>query len=99
MKNPAFSESTLIGSCLLLAHATFYDALPSNAEGKAPIAPVDLGPSKRAPARGFAQRLLTALDNAFYRQRLKQREAYLARSSDLCDLERRIRDLERSPAF
>ena len=50
-------------------------------------------PSKRdaAPTSGFLDRL----DAWFWRQMQKDREAYLARSSDVFDLERRIDALER----
>jgi len=99
MKNSAFPSNSLIDTCLALAHATFYDALPSNAEHKSAIAPAHLAPAKRAPSGGILQRALSALDNWFYRQRMKDREAYLGKSQDIFDLERRIRDLERNPAF
>lgn len=97
MKNPALSDSSLIGTCLALAHATFYDALPSNAEQRGAIAPADLAPAKRAPSEGVLQRLANALDDWFFRQRLKEREAYLAQAQDVFDLERRMRELERRP--
>ena len=35
-----------------------------------------------------------ALDNWFYRQRMKEREAYLAQSQDIFELERRMRHLD-----
>src|SRR4051812_46913675 len=72
-----YPDTSLLGHCLALAHATFYDALPSNAQHRAPTAPATL-PPKRAPAGGPLQRWTDALDNWFYRQRLKDREAYLA---------------------
>lgn len=93
-----YSESGLIGQCLALAHATFYDALPANVEHKAPTAPATL-PSKRAPAGGIFQRFAEALDNWFYRQRVKDREAYLAQATDIFDVERRMRELERHPYY
>ena len=45
------------------------------------------------PRRGWLDRL----DAWFWRREQKAREAYLARSTDVFDLERRIRDLERRP--
>jgi hypothetical protein len=48
-----------------------------------------------APARQPRLTLLDRLDGWFTRQEQRQREAYLAQSQDICDLERRIRHLER----
>ena len=93
-----FPEHTLVGHCIALAHATFYDALPSNVEHKPPIAPEKL-PSKRIGIGAAFQRFIEALDNWFYRQRLKDREAYLAQATDVYDVERRMRELERNPAY
>ena len=45
----------------------------------------------KAPAAG----LLDRLDHWFWRQEQRQREAYLAQASDIYDLERRMRHLER----
>jgi len=93
-----YSDKSVIGQALALAHATFYDALPSNVQHKAPTAPAAL-PSKRTPLSGTLQRWTEALDNWFYRQRVKDREAYLAQSSDIFDVERRMRELERHPYY
>jgi flagellar motility protein MotE (MotC chaperone) len=93
-----YPEKSLIGQCLALAHATFYDALPANVADKAPTAPATL-PSKRAPAGGAFQRFSQALDNWFYRQRMKDREAYLEQAADIFDVERRMRELERRPHY
>lgn len=49
-------------------------------------------------ARVFAlmlRRMGRAIERAFWRMRQRDVEKYLAQSSDLVDLERRIRDLER----
>lgn len=40
--------------------------------------------------------LLARLDRWFWRQAQREREAYLAGAHDICDLEARIRRLERS---
>jgi len=93
-----YSEKSLIGQCLALAHATFYDALPSNVQHKAPTAP-DALPPKRAPFGSAVQRWLDALDSWSYRQRVKEREAYLAQAHDVFDVERRMRELERRPYY
>jgi hypothetical protein len=93
-----FPENTLVGHCIALAHATFYDALPSNVEHKPPIAPATL-PSKRIGIGAAFARFMEALDAWFYRQRMKEREAYLAQAVDVYDVERRMRELERNPAY
>lgn len=56
------------------------------------------GKTAAAPAKPDATPRLTVLDRLdgwFWRQMQKDREAYLARSSDVFDLERRIDALER----
>ena len=62
------------------------------------------GPGKPAPRTASATAhhplakrptWLDRLDGWFWRQEQKEREAYLARSKDIFDLERRIRALER----
>ena len=92
--NHAFTDNSLLGTCLMLAHSTFYDALPSNTGRRGPTAPSDVS-GKRAPRANVLQRALTAVDNWFYRQRAKELEAYLAKASDVYDLEHRIRRLQR----
>ena len=72
----------------------FYDALAANAEKRSPIAPAGTPADKRAPRANVLQRLWHALDRWFYRQRMKEIEAYLARASDRVDLERRVRQIE-----
>jgi hypothetical protein len=91
----AFPENSLISTCIMLAHSTFYDALPANAERREPIAPAGVAPSKRAPREPLMQRLVNALDNWFYRQRVREREAYLSQAKDIFELEYRMRQLER----
>src|SRR5215203_5396995 len=76
MKNPPFADKSLLGTCIQLAHATFYEALPSNIDHRAPVAPAVLT-AKRARRPNALQRGLEALDNWFHRQRLASREAYL----------------------
>jgi len=94
--NHAFPDNSILGSVLSLAHATFYDALPSNVQNRAPVAPATAFPPKRT---GILERSFEAIDNWFYRQRQNERESWLAQSSDLADLERRMRQLERRPYY
>ena len=56
-----------------------------------PRTPTDAEPA--APRRGLVERL----EHWFWTQRQKDLEAYLAQSTDIHDLEARIRDLERNP--
>lgn len=57
--------------------------------------------ARRSTARPRPARpgLLDRLDQRLWRQRQKDREAFLARASDIADLERRLRDLERTPYY
>ena len=57
------------------------------------------GHDRTTPARPFRRRrsLFDWLDGWFWRQALKEREAYLARAVDAYDLERRITALQRAP--
>lgn len=91
----AFSEHSIVGSCIKLAQSTFFDALPANAEMKTPTAPEKLPAAKRVAREGRLAQWLNALDNWLYRQQVEQREAYLAESQDIFELEARIRHLER----
>ena len=49
-----------------------------------------------APAKAAHSSLLDRLDAWFWRQRQRADESYLARSQDVFELERRMRELERS---
>ena len=57
-----------------------------------PVRPVDPDRPRRAADRGG---MLDRLDRWFWRQEQKAREAYLAHSQDVFDLERRMTALER----
>ena len=95
----AFSEHSIVGSCIKLAQTTFFEALPANAEMKTPTAPEKLPAVKRLAREGRLLQWVHALDNWLYRQQVKQREAFLAQSQDIFELEARIRHLERRPQF
>lgn len=101
MKNlhPAYPEHTVIGTFIKMAQATFYEALPANVDSMAPIAPANPVPAKRAPSGSVLQRLWNALDRWFYRQNMKEREAYLAQASNLYEVEERMRELDRVRYF
>ncbi len=92
-----FPENSLVGNCIRLAQTTFFDAMPARADVQVPKAP-----ALRAPAKSetFGQRLARwteNFENWLYRQRMNDRDAYLAQSQDVFELERRLRDLDRRP--
>ncbi|MFO1323290.1 MAG: DUF3563 family protein [Burkholderiales bacterium] len=97
--NHAFPEHSVIGTCIKLAHATFYDALPSNAAHLAPAAPVTIPGTKRTPPLGVLQRWAEAFDRWSYKQTMKEREAYLAQSQDIFELEARLRHMDGRPYY
>jgi hypothetical protein len=73
-----------------LAHLCFLVAEALRPSAGAPAAPAAV------PTRLHA---LDRLDRWFWRQRQKDREQYLARATDVADVERRLRDLERTPYY
>jgi len=52
--------------------------------------------TNRDSARARPLSLLQRLDRWFWQQQVREREAYLAQSQDIFELERRIRHLERA---
>ncbi len=82
--NPTMSESGFINLCIQMAQSTFSDVMPSRT--------IEIRTKK-------VSSWTSALADWFYRQQVKEREAYLAKSTDIFDLERRIRQLEREPHY
>ena len=95
----AFTEHSIVGSVIKLAQATFFEALPANAQVRTPTAPEKMPAVKRVARESRLQRWMNAVDGWLYRQQVKQREAYLSEAQDIFDLEARIRYLERRPYF
>ena len=91
---PTANDPGFIAQCIHLAQATFSEEMPTKAE---PRGSADL--SRTTAKKASEPRWMTALGNWFYQQELKDREAYLAKSTDIFDLERRIRALERQPLY
>lgn len=89
-----FPENSLVGGCLKLAQTTFFQELPANVATMPAKAPAVFPTSKQDGGNVFS-RWTEALENWLYRQRLKDREAYLATSQDIFEVERRVRDLDR----
>ena len=98
MKYPPFADRSLIGTCVQLAQATFFESLPANAEHRAPVAPEHVAP-KRAAQPNALVRALDALDDWVHRQRVTARERYLAESQNVFELEARMRELDRHPQY
>ena len=82
--SPTMPESGFINLCIQMAQSTFSDVMPSKT-----------GDVRTKNVRSWT----SALADWFYRQQIKEREAYLAKSTDIFDLERRLRQLEREPQF
>ena len=85
------NDPGFITLCIQLAQATFAKDMPALSGPKVPV--------KRAGLLTDPRRFMAAVDNWFYRRELQEREAYLAQSADIFDLERRIRHLERRPYY
>jgi hypothetical protein len=83
--SPTVTDPGFITLCIQLAQATFAKDMPAEFGPKVPV--------KRPGPISDPRRFWARIDNWFYRQQLKGREAYLAESTDIYDLERRIRDL------
>lgn len=90
----AFSEHGLIGTCINLAQSTFQQTMPAVALPRE----AEL-PASAQPREGFIRRCVEAFDAWTYRQQLNEREAYLAQSQDIFDLENRLRQLDRRASF
>ena len=91
VQNPTVNEPGFIALCIELAQATFAKDMPAQPGSKIP--------AKRPSPIAEPRRFLAAVDNWFYRRQLQEREAYLAQSTDIFDLEQRIRHLERRPYY
>ncbi|MBK9117270.1 MAG: DUF3563 family protein [Betaproteobacteria bacterium] len=89
-----FPENSLVGSCIKLAQTTFFQELPANVGTLPAKAPATFPASKQDGGNVFA-RCAEALENWLHRQQLKEREAYVAQSHDIFEVERRVRDLDR----
>ena len=63
--------------------------------GKPQVADDDHGPSRGARIAMTVKRWLAGIDRWLQRQSMSRRDAYLAQSQDIFDLEERIRRLDR----
>jgi len=94
VSNPTVTEPGFIALCIQLAQATFSEVMPGK-QGTGTQTAYSAKPVPRDTDRTW----LVAINDWFYRQQVKEREAYLAQSTDIFDLERRIRDLDRRPYY
>ena len=92
---PTATDPGFITLCIQLAQSTFSDVMPSRAESRA-----QASTSRTRPQAVKAEsKWLSAIGDWFYRQQVSEREAYLATSADIFELERRIRNLDHHPYF
>jgi hypothetical protein len=95
---PPLYDNTLTGVLARLTHGILLDANQRAQLDKAKRATA----SEISSANSFANSVaksrswLTRLDTWFWNQEMKRREAFLAQSADIFDLERRMRMLERA---
>jgi hypothetical protein len=90
---PPLYDNTLTGVLTRLTHGILLDANQRAQLDRAKRA----NASDSSFANSFAKprSWLTRLDTWFWKQEMKRREAFLAQSADIFDLERRMRMLER----
>ena len=98
MKYPPFADRSLLGTCIQLAQATFFDALAANAEHRRPVAPRVLAPKGARPPNAL-ERGLAVLDDWFHRQRVGSHERYLAQAQNVFEVEARMREIDRRPQY
>jgi hypothetical protein len=94
-----FPENSLVGNCIKLAQTTFFDAMPARADLRVPMAPSTLAPAQPETLGQRLARWTENLEDWLYRQQMNDREAWLAQSQDIFEVERRLRDLDRRPYF
>jgi Protein of unknown function (DUF3563) len=92
--NATANDPGFITLCIQLAQSTFSDVMPSKQEAGGKVGPKIAALAVSEPRSFFAR-----IDDWFYRQQVNAREAYLAQSTDIFDLEARIRHLERRPYY
>ena len=87
--DPPLYDNSLTGILARLTHGILQDA--SERAQKDSAAPASTFANTASKPRGWLDRL----DTWFWKQEMKSREAFLARSTDIFDLEERMRRLER----
>jgi hypothetical protein len=87
--DPPLYDNSLTGILARLTHGILQDATERAQQDSAAAA------SACANTVSQPRRWLDRLDTWFWKQEMKSREAFLARSTDIFDLEQRMRRLER----
>ncbi len=78
-----------------MAQSTFSDVMPSFQYSSTPASRVQTGRAQAGPGQVH----MAAISDWFYRQQVAEREAYLAKATDMFDLERRMRNFDQRPNF
>ena len=92
---PTATDPGFITLCIQLAQSTFSDVMPSRTEPKVRA----VGSRTKAVDVKREPKWLSAVSDWFYRQQVSEREAYLAASADIFELERRLRNMDQHPYF
>jgi Protein of unknown function (DUF3563) len=92
---PAATDPGFITLCIQLAQSTFSDVMPSRTEPEAKA----IGTRSKPVGVKRDSKWLSAIGDWFHRQQVSEREAYLATSVDIFELERRIRNMDRRPYY
>jgi hypothetical protein len=92
--NPVIPNPGFINMSIQMAQSTFSDVMPSFKYSSTPAVA-----SRPAAPKSTGKSVWTAISDWFYRQQVAEREAYLAKSTDVFDLERRLRDFDHQPNF
>ena len=87
--DPPLYDNSLTGILARLTHGILQDASERARQDSA--APASACANTVSKPRGWLDRL----DTWFWKQEMKSREAFLAKSTDIFDLEQRMRRLER----
>ena len=95
--HPPLYDNTLTGVLARLTHGILLDANQRAQLDRAKRAHASDSSFANSVANSFAKprSWLSRLDTWFWKQEMKRREAFLAQSADIFDLERRMRMLER----
>ena len=92
--NPVVPHPSFINLSIQMAQSTFSDVMPSFKYSSTPAVA-----SRPAAPKSTGKSVWTAISDWLYRQQVAEREAYLAKSTDVFDLERRLRDFDHQPNF
>jgi hypothetical protein len=93
--NPVVPDPSFITMSIRMAQSTFSDVMPSFQYSSTPAKPSRPAAPKPAPGKS----LMASIGDWFYRQQVAEREAYLAKATDMFDLERRMRNFDQRPNF